>query len=357
MIGTIPVECSPPMGCASAESQAVDTIRSRDEETIEVLKILRCNRDMAFCAFHQSRRILASAVFCLSIGVNCERLGSDTLLAQEISTVLSREDGSTEVKNARVMLIERVTLASPRAGVLAFVEPREGDLVEARQVVASLDASVAKVNLAIVRLKANSTVDRRFAKNIIDLSQIEYDKAKQANNNIGGGGVFTDIDLHRLKLNVDKSTLQLEQAESEAKVNSLTVDQLTAELNSYAVVAPFAGRVTKVHRAKGEAVALGDPIVDVVNLNRVRVEGFVGIQDGLRLKPGSSVVVRLDLPDVDLSEERLELNGRLVFVDVGVEPVSGQFRVWADVPNPEGILRAGLPARMTILGKKNTTSE
>ena len=255
------------------------------------------------------------------------------------------------------MLIERVTLASPRAGVLAFVEPREGDQVEARQVIASLDASVAKASLASARLKASSTVDRRFAKNIIDLSQIEYEKARQANSSIEGGGVFTDIDLHRLKLNVDKSTLQLEQAESEAKINSLTVEQLTAELNSYAVVAPFTGRVTKVHRAKGEAVTLGDPIVDVVNLNRVRVEGFVGVQDGLRVKPGASVVIRLDLPDVDLAEERLELNGKLVFVDVGVEPVTGQIRVWAEVPNPEGILRAGLPARMTILGKLKTTIE
>ena len=322
-----------------------------------MLMILQSNYDKAVCACHQSRRELASLVFWMSIAINCCWQGADTVLAQGRSPVLSREDGSIEVRNARVMPIERVTLASPRAGVLAFVEPREGDPVEARQVVASLDASVAKASLVIARHKASSTVDCRFAKKIIDLSQIEYDKARQANNNIEGGGVFTDIDLHRLKLSVDKSTLQLEQAESEVKINSLTVNQLTAELNSYAVVAPFAGTVTKVHRAKGEAVALGDPIVDVVNLNRVRVEGFIGVQDGLRVKPGSSVVVRLDLPDVDLAEERLELNGKLVFVDVGVEPVTGQIRVWAEVPNPEGILRAGLPTRMTILRRPKTTIE
>ncbi|MBC8113193.1 MAG: HlyD family efflux transporter periplasmic adaptor subunit [Candidatus Saccharimonas sp.] len=255
------------------------------------------------------------------------------------------------------MLIDRVTLASPRAGVLAFVELREGDSVEARQVVASLDASVARANLAIARHRASSTVDRRFAKKTIELSQIEYDKAQRANSSIEGGGVFTDIDLHRLKLNVDKSILQLDQAESETKIHSLTVDQLTAELNSYAVVAPFAGRVTKVHRSKGEAVALGDPIADVINLDRVRVEGFVSIQEGLRIRPGSLVLVRLDLPDVDLAEEHVTMNGKLVFVDAGVEPVTGQIRVWAEVPNPEGVLRAGLPARMMIRGTPTLTSK
>ena len=313
--------------------------------------------DRAASAGHPSRRAWPSVVFWMSLVVNCCLPGATTVQAQGRTSVLSREDGSTEVKNARVMLIERVTLASPRAGVLAFVELREGDPVEARQVVASLDASVAKANLAIARHRASSSVDRRFAKKSIELSQMEYDKARQANSNIEGGGVFTDIDLHRLKLSVDKSILQLEQAESEAKIHAFAVEQLAAELNSYAVVAPFAGRVTKVHRVKGEAVALGDPIAEVVNLDRVRVEGFVSVQEGLRIRPGSPVVVRLDLPDVDLAEEHVTMHGKLVFVDVGVEPVTGQIRVWAEVPNPEGLLRAGLPARMMIRETPTLTSK
>ncbi len=310
--------------------------------------ISQSHRGAAAVTSVPSRRALALIVCWLSIGIHCHWPGAGTVLAQGRSSALSRNDGSTEVRNARVLLIERVTLASPRAGVLAFVELREGDSVDARQIVASLDASVAKANLVIARHKAASTVDRRFAKKSIELSQIEYDKARQANSHIEGGGVFTEIDLQRLKLNVDKTILQLEQAESEAKIHSLTVDQLAAELNSYAVVAPFAGQVTKVHRTKGEAVALGEAIAEVVNLDRVRVEGFVSVQEGLRIRPGSPVMVRLDLPDIDLPEEHLVLSGKLVFVDAGVEPVTGQIRVWAEVPNPDGILRAGLPARMTI---------
>jgi multidrug efflux pump subunit AcrA (membrane-fusion protein) len=302
------------------------------------------------------RRTYLSVVFWVNVAINCSLTPFGTVLAQGRIPVYSREDGRTEVRNARVMLIERITLASPRAGVLAFVELREGDCVEARQVVASLDASVARANLAIARHRASSTIDRRFARKSIELSQFEYDKARLANSNIEGGGVFTEIDLQRLKLSLDKSILQLEQAESEAKIHALAVNQLAAELNSHAVVAPFAGRVTKVHRAKGETVALGDPIADVVNLDRVRVEGFVSIPAGLRIRAGSPVMVQLDLPDVDLAEERIAIQGKLVFVDVGVEPVSGQIRVWAEVPNPEGILRGGLPARMTILEAPTLTS-
>lgn len=302
---------------------------------------------MALCGLALQSGVTALTSIVITTGGH----GHGSALAQDKKADSLRGTASVEVKNARVMLIERVTLASPRAGVLAFVEAREGDTVESKQVIASLEAEVARASLMIARHKAASTVDRRFAKKVIDLSQAEYKKAQQANTNLTGGGVFTDIDLQRLQLTVDKSTLQLEQAESEARVNLLTVDQLTAELNTYAVVTTFGGTVTKVHRSKGEAVALGDPIVDVVNLGRVRVEGFVGVQDGLRVKAGSVVVVRLDLPNVEREEEQREFKGKLVFVDVGVEPVSGQMRVWAEVPNPDGLLRAGLPARMTILDR------
>lgn len=253
-----------------------------------------------------------------------------------------------DVSQCRVTLIDKVTLASARAGVLAFVEARESDHVRAKQIVAGLDSTIAEANLAVARQKASSTVERRMASKLIELTQAEFDKANQANLKVEGGRVIGELDIKRLKLNVDKSALQYEQAENELLINSLTAKQIEAELKTYSIEAPFDGIVTRVHRSKGEAVAMGDPLVEVVNLNRVRVEGYVGIVEGLRIKPGALVTVKLDLPDVDLPEERLEFTGKLVFVDVGVEPVTGQIRVWAEVPNPDGILRSGLTARMKI---------
>jgi hypothetical protein len=40
--------------------------------------------------------------------------------------------------------------------------------------------------------------------------------------------------------------------------------------------------------------------------------------------------------------------GKIVFVDVSAQPVTGQVRVWAEVENRDNILRAGLNARMAI---------
>ena len=255
---------------------------------------------------------------------------------------------TVEVHQCRVSLMDRVTLASSRAGVLKFVEARESDRVQAKQVVAGLDSTVAEATLAIARQKSTSTIERRMARKMLELTQAEYDKALQANQRVEGGGVFGEIDMRRLKLGVDKSALQYEQAENELLIHALTARQSEAELKTYSVEAPFDGIVTRVHRSKGEAVSMGDPLIEVVNLTRVRVEGYVGVVDGMRIRPGTAVTVRLDLPDVELPEEQIDFQGKLVFVDVGVEPVTGQIRVWAEIPNPDGILRSGLPARMKI---------
>ena len=305
-----------------------------------------CSPSLPHGTDRKMKRLLAVTIFWMV--VSCLVEAPSPVSAQPAPTRSAPAVATIEVHNCRVMLIDRVTLASSRAGVLEFVEARESDRVKAKQIVAGLDSSIAEAQLAVARQKASSTVERRMAKKMTELAQAEYDKALLVNKKIEGGGVFGEIDLRRLKLTVDKSALSYEQAENEMQVQALSAKQIEAELKNYSIEAPFDGIVTKVYRSKGEAVGMGDPLVEVVNLDRVRVEGYVGVVDGLRIKPGAPVTVRLDLPNVELPEEKLELTGKLVFVDVGVEPVSGQIRVWAEIPNLDGVLRSGLPAKMKI---------
>lgn len=291
------------------------------------------------------RSLTLVAAFVIAIGYS--GLAAN-VVAQEKLSRPAANGNYIEVTQCRVSLIKQVTLSSARAGVIAFISPSEGDHVKARQVLAGLDSSITEAALAVAREKAASTVNKKLARNMIDLTKTEYEKAIQANQKFNGGDLFADIEVRRLKLSMDKSALQLEQAEIENQVHGLNARQIEAELKAFTVEAQFDGIVTRVHRAKGEAVGLGDPLIEVVNLDRVKVEGYVSVQDGLRIKQGAAVSVRLDIPDVDIPEERIDFPGKLLFVDVGVEPVSGQIRVWAEVLNPDGILRAGLPARMKI---------
>lgn len=251
-----------------------------------------------------------------------------------------------EIVRCRIKLIDQVTLASDRTGIIAYVEAGEGDEVEEGQKIAGLHDEVAQANLAIAQKKSENDVEVRFSKKAAELAKAEHDKALEANQIVKNA--VPDIEVRRLKLAAEKSTLQIEQADHQRKLDALNRDQAQAELDTYRVKVPFDGVVTRVFKKKGEAVRQGDPILELASTRRVRVEGDLDIQHLTRVRPGCRVQVQLDVPDVELEIEKETFEGRVEFVDVNVQPVSRQVRIWARVQNRDDILRAGLTARMII---------
>ena len=160
-----------------------------------------------------------------------------------------------------------------------------------------------------------------------------------------------------MTLAAERSELQIEKAQMDRELNYLARDEAMAQLKTYKVEAPFAGIVTRVHKRQGEAVRQGDPILELVNTDRVRVEGDVKISQIWNIRRGDLVKVQLEIPNFDLDVEKLTFEGRIVFVDVSVEPVSGTVRVWAEVENSGNLLRAGLSAKMTIYPQRTAVSE
>ncbi len=250
----------------------------------------------------------------------------------------------------RIKLIHQVTLSSDRAGTLAFIEPEEGDLVQSGQQVAGLKNEVARSVLASAKEKARNDVQIRYATKATAVAIVEHEKGLETNRKVPG--TVPDIEIRRLKLAAEKGLLQIEQAKHEFTIAGLEKNEAQAQLKTFQIEAPHDGMVTHVYKRKGEAVRLGDPILEVVSTRRVRVEGYVDINDVWHVKPGDPVTVQLDIPDVKLVVEQEVFQGRISFVDVGVQPVTKRTRVWAAVTNRGNILRAGLTAKMTIHANK-----
>jgi multidrug efflux pump subunit AcrA (membrane-fusion protein) len=88
-----------------------------------------------------------------------------------------------------------------------------------------------------------------------------------------------------------------------------------------------------------------------VKTDTVRVEGWVNVADALLLKPGDRVRVRIDpewLPGLSEAARKRVFEGKIGFIDVTVNPVNKQIRVWAEVPNEKNLLKAGLFTLMEI---------
>jgi multidrug efflux pump subunit AcrA (membrane-fusion protein) len=258
---------------------------------------------------------------------------------------------SVRIADCRIVLIDHVVLACDRSGILKSVEFKEGMQVQARQQVALVADEIAVANLSLAERKGANNVEVRFNRKASEIAETEYRKNAEANKkaaDAGKGNPVALLEVEKLRLAAEKAVLSIEQAEHELLLNKLTAEVSRAELASYSVLAEFDGVVTRVYRKKGEAVRQGDPIVEVVNTDRVRIEGRIDLANLRFAKQGAMVKVRLSVPDLDLPEEREEFSGQITFVDLISDPVTHETRIFADVRNKDNILRAGLTAEMIL---------
>ncbi len=72
---------------------------------------------------------------------------------------------------------------------------------------------------------------------------------------------------------------------------ALRSDELKAQLEAAAVRAPFAGTVYKVSAKKDQQVVIGDPLLSLADLERLRVRANIDQVDLGRVQPGQRVVV------------------------------------------------------------------
>lgn len=273
------------------------------------------------------------------LGVACVCLAPDMT-----SAVVNAEEIRIEEAWIRVQTKFEATLAADQPGVLAVVKPDEGQPVEKGELLVELRAEILKAALAVAEKEADTDVNLRFAEAQLKVSQAELDKAMDANRRVIGTVPLVELD--RLRFTRDRAMLQIEQAEHELELNRLRVKEAEARVQALQIKAPFDGIVTEVQKSVGEAVAQGDPILQLVNTETVQVGGTLPTQDAKKLKPGHKVRVRLQSKKSD--KEAKWYDGELKFVAPTAGTIRGRLRVWAEVPNADKELLPGLMGTMVI---------
>ena len=253
-----------------------------------------------------------------------------------------------EVSTCTTTFVDRITYSTERTGVISVV-PEEGDVVKLGEVIVRLNDQVPQAVLAVNQARAESEIEIEAAEKTAESARLEYDAAREANSvSSPSNPAYPATRLRRLKLDAEAAGLQVNQARHEKHLAELTRDQAQAELESFWVTSDVGGVVTRVFKHRGEGVQQGEPIVQVVNTDRLRIEGYIGIED-LYVKKGMPVKATFQVHNLEGDLEEVVLEAKLGFVDVSVGELTKQVRVWAEVDNSAGLLREGLGVEMVIL--------
>lgn len=266
-----------------------------------------------------------------------------------------QSDQVIHAQRGTVMLDQEAMIATDQPGTLGQITAVEGQQVEAGQVVARLRSEVAEAALRVASKSADSDIEIRFARAASAVAAKELDRSLRANEVTPG--TIPELEIDQLRLAAHRSELQIDKAILDHEVAMLQRDQKQAELDRHVITSPISGIVTEVFKNPGEAVQQGDPILHIVRTDVVRVEGYISVAQVSEVRPGDEVLVRIDLPNLPPELAEMTFRGKLVFMDPTVETVSAGVRVWARVDNPDNLLRAGLPATISIQPSTSSTSE
>jgi multidrug efflux pump subunit AcrA (membrane-fusion protein) len=245
-------------------------------------------------------------------------------------------------------------------GILVSLPVSEGSRVAEGQVLALIDdrqaqaaVKVAKAGHEAALERAKDDIEERYAIAAAKVAKIDWQKNLEANQNVQA---VSPIEILQKKLVYDRSVLQTEKARKdqflagkEADVKKAELEAAHIALEHRSIRARFNGEVQQLFQKEGQWVNPGDPILQLVQFDKLRVECFVKSSeyDPVELA-NRRVTVRVRLA----RDREAAISGRVTYVSQTVQPVRGDYLVRAEVDNQRNgeywLIRPGLEAEMTI---------
>jgi len=262
--------------------------------------------------------ILAVAILLIvSCGSDNEALAGANLKSEErIATVRTRVVEPEEVSDlaifsADLLPIRRATLSAEVSGNVEELTVDLGQRVRKGQVLAFIDTRALRQQLAEAQALFNQAQDgferaeKLFAKHSI---------TKEQHINAVAGREVAEARLASANLALEKSEVK----------------------------APWTGHVAAKRVEVGDYAAPGQPLIDLVAMDRLKVQAPASAADVPYLKVGVPVVVRVDVfPGETFA-------GQVVQMGAELDPSTRTLEVVAEIENQDLKLRPGLFGRMEL---------
>lgn len=259
------------------------------------------------------------------------------------------------LENALLKPFGTIQVASPVEGRIARLTIKEGDWVSEKQFLGCVEDQAiqlqlerARIATSMASLKLSSQVESQLAIAKSEVAKNELDRAVAANARVADTYPLKEVD--RLKLVYDSAKLEVERASEEKIIQRLELRKFENEqamseelLARYQIVSPVSGMVVSVSRHAGEWVQPGSEVLQIVQLDRLRVEGFITIMEQNNLAHRRAVV------EIVREEKELQIAGKVLYVYPEINSLTNQMRVVLEVENPQNQLVPGSRVKASIL--------
>lgn len=220
---------------------------------------------------------------------------------------------------------------------------RKEDLQQAKenskQTEASLENAIQEYN-RLEKLSVTGSVSIQQlddARTRLQIVQAQYNSAKQLEAKLQAGARTEEITLAKARF--DQATAQ--------------ADAVKKKINDCNITSPITGHITKRLVEKGELVNYGTPVFRIADLSEMYIMVYLPETKLGFVNLGDKADITIDsFPDKKFMGEVIFISPEAEFTPKNIqtkeERVKLVFGVKVKIPNPELILKAGLPADVTI---------
>ncbi|GAB6057413.1 efflux RND transporter periplasmic adaptor subunit [Desulfonatronum parangueonense] len=239
-----------------------------------------------------------------------------TSLPRKVNVVV-KEIFPTEIRDAVVLPGTAdpwlsVDLAAETAGRVEKLSVREGDRVTSGQILAQVEVTA----LAAGRARAKAAFDL-------------YEEQLRRRERLFQDNIISEEELDQVRSGKVQAREELRQAE--------------IEYGRGLVRAPGSGRVNNMRIEVGEFVDRGQVIIELVDIEKIKVQVQVPEMDVRFLSVDQPAAVIVDA----FAEQTF--SGVIDFIAYRADPATRTFRTQVVVENPEGIIRPGMIARVMFV--------
>ncbi len=214
---------------------------------------------------------------------------------------------------------EDVKVAANTAGRVEWVGPREGQKVDKGDLLIKIDVSALKASM-------------EHARAAYKLADDLYQRRK------------------RLFENKIIAREELDQSETQRKLALTDLEQIRVRYNHGFPKSPITGIINYCHLSVGEYADVGKPIVDIVNIDKIKINVRVPELDVRFVKKGQQTPVKIDaFPDRTIV-------GTVDFVSFKADPATKTFLVRSIIENVDHDIRPGMIGRVAFVRRVVTAA-
>ncbi len=237
---------------------------------------------------------------------------------------------------------QRIEIRSPANALIDKILVERGAVVRAGDALVQLDAGVEREALAGAQQRAESESELKVAR-----ARVEYAREKfRRREDLREQNYITAQDRDEAQAELRVAEAELALASDNRRLAAIEAQRLAAVLKQRILRAPFTGVVTDRMQHPGELAFTGEgsrPILKLAQTHPLRVEVVMPTSMMGQIKLGARAEITPEAPLTGAWQANVKV------VDRVFDSASGSFGVRLELPNPDGLIPAGVRCRVRFL--------